>query len=165
LPPSEGQQTNDLLAENILKLAADGMVQEWAVSFPDNEARSDSSPVELAKNFRVNPSIRNSKDISGKHRRYDDISAPIDLWADITIEEARSIELTPGQVNWEKDRPKAAKARPESRGLLICYVVKTDDGPSATWYISFPQMLREKPYVVWANPVAVRAMYGSEDDK
>jgi hypothetical protein len=165
LPPSEGQQTNDLLAENILKLAADGMVQEWAVSFPDNEARSDSSPVELAKNVRVNPSIRNSKDISGKHRRYDDISAPIDLWADITIEEVISIKLTPGQVNWEKDRPKAATARPESRGLLICYVVKTDDGPSATWYISFPQMLREKPYVVWANPVAVRAMYGSEDDK
>lgn len=165
LPPSEGQQTNDLLAENILKLAADGMVKDWSVSFPDNEARPGISAVELGMDVKINPSIRNSKIVSGKYRRYDDISAPVDIWADITIEEAGRIGVKPGQVKWEMDRPKAAKARPESRGLLICYIVKSEDGISATWYISFPKMLREKPYVVWANPVAVRAIYGTEDEE
>jgi len=165
LPPSEGQQTNDLLAENILKLAGDGMVREWSVCFPNNEAKTGNSAVELGKDVSINPSTRKSDVISGKYRRYEDISAPIDVWADITVEEAGRSGVKPGNVKWEMVRPKAAQARPESRGLLISYIVETQDGTSATWYISFPKMLREKPYVVWANPVAVRAIYGTEDDE
>jgi hypothetical protein len=163
LPPSEGQQTNELLAENILKLAADGMVREWTVCFPNNEAGSDRSPVELSNDVKINPSIRDSTEISGNFRTYDNVSMHHDQWADITIKEAGRIGITPGEVNWRKQRLMTLKARPESRGLLNCYIITNDDGPSATWHISFPSMPREKAYAVLANPVAVRALYGTED--
>lgn len=166
LPPSEGQQTNNLLAENILKLAADGMIREWTVCFPNNEAGSDRSPVELSSNVKINPSIRDSTEISGNFRKYDNVSMHHDLWADITIKEAGRIGITPGDVNWRKQRLQALAARPESRGLLNCYIIKNDDGPSATWHISFPSMPRENTYAVWANPVAVRdLLYGTEDEE
>lgn len=165
LPPGLRGQSNELLAENLLELAKEQMVTEWVVTFPtlpDDEL----SRVEIAPGQYVVPSDRSAFNnlVDGYLEGKGDLSDASDLWADYTAGEAETKGI-PSKQNWVAVRSQAVTHRPESRGLLICYVVETGSGPSATWYISFPGMPREKEHRVLANPVAVRAMYGLEDDE
>ena len=165
LPPAAGKQSNELLAENLLKLAKEQMVTNWVVTFP-------TLPDEESRRFEIAPgrfivaadrsSFSNFKDgfLEGKG----DLSDPADIWADFTVSELQPRAM-PSKASWKDIREKAGEFRPESRGLLICYVVATSGDVSATWHISFPSMPREKEHKVLANPVAVREMYGMEDDE
>jgi hypothetical protein len=92
-----------------------------------------------------------------------DLSDARDVWADFTESEVQAEGIS-SKSNWKAIRDLAGELRHESRGLLICYIVVTNSGPSAAWHISFPRMPREREHRVLANPVAVRAMYGIEED-
>ena len=164
LPPGARGQSNELLAQNLLKLAKEGMVTEWTVCFPTNSGGRVPS-VTLAEGVSIVPSERKSlKAINGYFEVSGDISDARDIWADFTVNELAKLGVTI-QSDWVKIRRKAALNRPERRGLLVCYVVESNNGPSATWHMSFPEMPREEPYQVWANPVALRSIYGTEENE
>ena len=165
LPAGPRGQSNELLADNILELAKDHMVTNWVVTFP-TLADDESRRIEIGPDRFVTPSDRSAFKnlVNGFLEGTGDVSAPADVWADFTLREVDDAEF-PAKPNWETIRAFAGKLRPESRGLLICYIVRTANGPSATWQISFPRMPREKEHKVLANPVAIRTMYGMEDDE
>ena len=164
LPPGWRGQTNELLAENILKLGKEGMVKDWVVTFPTLE-KVDENSIEIHPGEYIVPSNRSSfKNLEGGFLTGEgDVSSAKDMWADFTDRETQAESIDTKQ-DWAAARKLASKKRHESRGLLICYVIEIDHMPSATWYISFPKMPRETEHVVWANPVAVRAMLGLEDE-
>jgi hypothetical protein len=148
LPAGPRGQSNELLADNILELAKDHMVTNWVVTFP-TLADDESRRIEIAPDRFVTPSDRSAFKnlVNGFLEGTGDVSAPADVWADFTLREVDDAEF-PAKPNWETIRAFAGKLRPESRGLLICYIVRTANGPSATWQISFPRMPREKEHKV-----------------
>jgi hypothetical protein len=165
LPAGLRGQSNELLADNLLELAKDGMVTEWVVTFP-TLPQGESESVPIAPGETIVPADRSSFNqlVNGYLEGKGDLSDARDIWADFTVREVNAKGLSTKE-NWKAIRDRAGDSRHESRGLLICYIVKTGGGCSATWHISFPRMPREREHKVLANPVAVRALYGLEDDE
>jgi hypothetical protein len=164
LPAGLRGQSNEFLADNLLELAKDGMVTKWVVTFP-TLLKNESQPVPIAPGESIVPADRSSFKnlVDGYLEGKGDLSDARDVWADFTESEVQAKGIS-SKSNWKAIRDLAGEWRHESRGLLICYIVVTNSGPSAAWHISFPRMPREREHRVLANPVAVRAMYGIEED-
>ena len=164
LPPGLRGQSNEILADNLLELAKEGMVTKWVVTFP-TLLKDESQPVSIAPGEFIVPADRSSFKnlVDGYLEGKGDLSDARDVWADFTDSEVQAKGIS-SKPNWKGIRDLAGEWRHESRGLLICYVVVTNSLPSAAWHVSFPRMPREREHRVLANPVAVRAMYGMEED-